>query len=119
MQLAIKKQGLGVNESASFTIQRRTKTEGSEWEDYLTFVLTRTASIAEPIQKLLNLSPDYYYRVKENGWSWAYSNRAQQEATFPSTEDPTLSNPIVIKNDPIPGTPKHAEAVKRNELKNY
>ena len=119
VQLAVKKQGLGVNESASFTIQRRTKTEGSEWEDYLTFVLTRTASIAEPIQKLLNLSPDYYYRVKENGWSWAYSNRAQQEATFPSTEDPDLSNPIVIKNDPISDTPKHAEAVKRNELKNY
>ena len=119
VQLAIKKQGLGVNESASFTVQRRTMTEGSEWEDYLTFVLTRTASIAEPIQKLLNLSPDYYYRVKENGWSWAYSNRAQQEATFPSTEDPDLSNPIVIKNDPISDTPKHAEAVKRNELKNY
>ncbi len=119
VQLAIKKQGLGVNESASFTVQRRTKVDGSEWEDYLTFVLTCTATVAEPIQKLLNLSPDYYYRVKENGWAWAYSNRAQVEATFPSTEDPNLTNPIVIVNEPIPSTPKHAEAVVRNELKDY
>ena len=119
VQLAIKKQGLGVNESASFTVQRRTKVDGSEWEDYLTFVLTCTATVAEPIQKLLNLSPDYYYRVKENGWAWAYSNRAQVEATFPSTEDPNLSNPIVIVNTPNDDTPKHAEAVVRNELKNY
>ncbi len=119
VQLAIKKQGLGVNESASFTVQRRTKVEGSEWEDYLTFVLTCTATVAEPVQKLLNLSPDYYYRVKENGWAWAYSNRAQVEATFPTTEDPNLTNPIVIVNEPIPSTPKHAEAVVRNELKDY
>ena len=119
VQLAIKKQGLGVNESASFTVQRRTKVDGSEWEDYLTFVLTCTATVAEPVQKLLNLSPDYYYRVKENGWAWAYSNRAQVEATFPTTEDPNLTNPIVIVNEPIPSTPKHAEAVVRNELKDY
>ena len=60
--------------------------------------------------------------MKEDGWSFAYSNRAQQEATFPTTEPDengkVISNPIVIVNEPIP-TPKHAEAVVRNELKNY
>jgi hypothetical protein len=119
VQLAIRKEGLQVNESASFTVQRRTMVEGSEWEDYTTFVVTCTATDNKPMVKLLNLNPDYYYRVKENGWSWAYSNRAQIEATFPSTEDPNLSNPIVIVNTPIDDTPKHAEAVKRNELKSY
>jgi hypothetical protein len=119
VQLAIQKKGLGPNESANFTIQRRTMVEGSEWTDYLSFVLTSTSDDSEPIQRILNLDPDYYYRVKEEGWSWAYSNRAQVEATFPSTEDPTLTNPIVIVNEPIPNPPKHAEAVVRNELKNY
>lgn len=119
VQLAIRKEGLQVNESASFTVQRRTMVEGSEWEDYTTFVVTCTATDNKPMVKLLNLNPDYYYRVKENGWSWAYSNRAQIEATFPSTEDPNLANPIVIVNTPKDDTPKHAEAVKRNELKNY
>ena len=119
VQLAIQKKGLGPNESANFTIQRRTMVEGSEWTDYLSFVLTSTSDDSEPIQRILNLNPDYYYRVKEEGWSWAYSNRAQVEATFPSTEDPTLTNPIVIVNTPKDDTPKHAEAVVRNELKNY
>ena len=119
VQLAIRKEGLSVNESASFTVQRRTMVDGSEWEDYTTFVLTCTATNNKPMIKLLNLNPDYYYRVKENGWSWAYSNRAQVEATFPTTEDPDLKNPIVIVNTPIDNPPKHAEAVKRNELKNY
>ena len=119
VQLAIQKKGLGPNESANFTIQRRTMVEGSEWTDYLSFVLTSTSDDSEPIQRILNLDPDYYYRVKEEGWSWAYSNRAQVEATFPSTEDPNLTNPIVIVNTPKDDTPKHAEAVVRNELKNY
>ena len=119
VQLAIQKKGLGPNESANFTIQRRTMVDGSEWTDYLSFVLTSTSDDSEPIQRILNLNPDYYYRVKEEGWSWAYSNRAQVEATFPSTEDPNLSNPIVIVNTPKDDTPKHAEAVVRNELKNY
>ena len=122
VQLAVKKTGLKPGESASFTIQRRKIAEGSEWKDYTTFVLTSTYENTEPVQKLLNLNPDYYYRVKEDGWSFAYSNRAQQEATFPTTEPDengkVISNPIVIVNEPIP-TPKHAEAVVRNELKNY
>ena len=116
MQLIIRKDGLGVNESASFTVQRRLMVEGSTWEDYTSFVLTRTSSVEKPSVKLLNLDPAYYYRVKENGWSWAYTNEAQTESTYPSTEDPDLKNPIVITNTPVETAVKHAEAFKRNEM---
>lgn len=123
VMLAVQKEGLGPNESASFTVQMK-KIDGSEdWHDYMTFVLTCTEDDDKPIQKLINLNPDYYYRIKENNWSWAYSNKAQVEATFPSTdpEDPNYvsSNPIVIVNTPIPNPPKHAEAVSRNDMHNY
>lgn len=123
VMLAVQKEGLGPNESASFTVQMK-KIDGSEdWHDYATFVLTCTEDDDKPIQKLINLSPDYYYRIKENNWSWAYSNKAQVEATFPSTdpEDPNYvsSNPIVIVNTPIPNPPKHAEAVSRNDMHSY
>ena len=73
----------------------------------------------EPNYYQAHLDGYIYYRVKENGWTWAYSDRWQIEANFPTTEDPDLSNPIVITNTPKDDTPKHAEAVKRNELKNY
>lgn len=123
VMLAVRKEGLGPNESASFTVQMK-KIDGSEdWHDYATFVLTCTEDDDKPIQKLINLNPDYYYRIKENNWSWAYSNKAQVEATFPSTdpEDPNYvsSNPIVIVNTPIPNPPKHAEAVSRNDMHSY
>ena len=123
VQLAVKKVGLKPGESASFTIQRRKIAgENSDWEDYTTFVLTSTYENTEPVQKLLNLSPDYYYKVKEDGWSFAYSNKYQQGAEFPTTvpdeDGKVISNPIIFVNEPIP-TPKHAEAVVRNELKNY
>ena len=123
VMLAVQKEGLGPNESASFTVQMK-KIDGSDdWHDYATFVLTCTEDDNKPIQKLINLDPDYYYRIKENNWSWAYSNKAQVEATFPSTDpnDPNYvnTNPIVIVNTPIPNPPKHAEAVSRNDMHNY
>lgn len=123
VMLAIQKEGLGIDESASFTIQMKKIDGSTDWEDYVTFVLTRTEDEDKPIQKLINLDPDYYYRVKEDGWAWAFSNKAQVEATFPSTDpdDPNYvsSNPIVIVNTPIPNPPKHAEAVSRNDMHDY
>lgn len=94
VQLAVKKVGLKPGESTSFTIQLREIADGSEWMDYTTFVLTCKSDDLEPIQKLLNLSPDYYYRVKEDGWSFAYSNRYQREAEFPTTEPDGEGNVI-------------------------
>ena len=68
---------------------------------------------------MINLDPTYYYRIKENGWSWAYENGARIEADCPTTEDPELVNPIVIVNTAKTTTPRHAEAKASNHLKNF
>ena len=111
VKLIIQKSGLQAGESANFTVQRRTRTEGSTWEDFTTFVLT--GGVAIPEVRIINLDPAYFYKVKEGNWSWAY------EAVSPeySTEDTTLKNPIVFENTPEDDTPKHAEAKATNKMR--
>ena len=111
VKLIIQKTGLKFGESANFTVQRRTRTEGSTWEDFTTFVLT--GGVATPEVRIINLDPAYFYKVKEGNWSWAY------EAVSPeySTEDTTLKNPIVFENTPEDDTPKHAEAKATNKMR--
>ncbi len=114
VHLTIQKSGLKPGESASITIQRRRAVAGSTYEDFTTLVLTGTADgEADPSVSVINLDPDYYYRVKENGWSWAYD----RDPSMPSTENPTLRNPIVISNTAKATTLKHAEAIVSNHLK--
>ena len=115
VRLVIKKTGLKPGESANFTVQRRTRVEGSEWEDYTTFVLTGDANNT-PEVRIINLNPNYFYKVKEENWSWAYTNVHPEYTTEPDAQGKTISNPIVFENDPIPTPPPHAEAKATNKM---
>ena len=117
VRLTIEKSGLLPGESASFTLQRRLAQTGTTYEDFTTFVLTGVAGDDNPFVRFVNLDPRYYYRVKENGWSWAYENAAQDVDTCPTTEDPNLGNPIVIDNTHKTDIPLHAEAKAVNKMK--
>ena len=124
VNLWIQKEGLQTGESASFVILRKlaAATEDEPTPTYKPFtnVLvsgeTKDDGTSKPVMvKLLNLDPAYYYKVVEEGWSWSYTSDAQDEETAPSTESKT-TNPIIIENTPKPSTPKHDEAVKRNNM---
>jgi hypothetical protein len=124
VNLWIQKEGLQKGESASFVILRKlaeaTTEEPTPTYKPLTNVLvsgdTKDDGTSKPVMvKLLNLDPAYYYKVVEEGWSWSYTSDAQDEETAPTTETKT-TNPIIIENTPKPSTPKHDEAVKRNNM---
>lgn len=129
VNLWIEKQGLKEGESANFNILRKLVVKENESDpdpeyEHFTHLLITGAPDDEPvIVKLLNLDPRYYYKILEEGWSWTYSNQAQDQDTAPNTDpnDPNgvTTNPIVIKNTYDNPDVKHAEAVKRNELKSY
>ena len=121
VNLWIQKKGLEPGESASFTIlYKRTEPTTDDpnptYKPFTRLVLTGSADGSPVMGKLLNLDPSFYYKIWEEGWSWAYSNQAQDQGTAPSTEDDELKNPIVIENTPKDDTPKHAEANKRNVM---
>ena len=113
--LRIKKTGLKPGESASFTVQRKdTRVTGATYVDFTTFILTGDDTNT-PEVRLVNLDPNYHYKVKETGWSWSYTRDTRE----PSTEDTDLSiNPIVFENTSTTTTIKHAEAKATNVLKN-
>ena len=114
VKLIIKKSGLKPGESANFTVQRKLIGDTSaEYQDVMTFVLTGGASIPEI--RIPNLDPAYYYKVKEGNWSWAYEGVSPEY----STENPSVKNPIVFENNPIPKTPNHAEAKATNKMQTW
>ena len=115
VKLVIQKEGLSKGESASFTIERKRYDDPSaQYEEFTSFVLT--GGDTTPEIRFVCLAPNYYYRVKETGWSWSFEQLLP--STVPSTEDPTLTNPIVFVNRPRSGvTTKHAEAIVSNHLK--
>ena len=110
VKLIIQKKGLQPGESANFTIQRKL-IGTSDWEDFTTFVLTGDASNTPEI-RFINLDASYYYKVKEGAWSWAY----EHVSTEYTTENTTLTNPLVFNNTPEDDTPKHAEAKAVNRM---
>lgn len=124
VNLWIQKEGLMKGESATFTIQRKLaqptdEVPSPQYEFFTTVNVIGDANAdgtSKPVMvKLLNLDPIYYYRIVEQGWTWSYSSPAQDESTAPTTET-EKSNPIVITNSPKTDTPKHDEAVKRNNM---
>jgi len=117
VRLIIQKTGLKPGESASFTLQRKLRTDTTgEYEDYTNFVLTGDATNT-PEVRIINLDPAYYYKVKESNWSWAYQNISKDYyTTDPEDPNAATSNPIVFKNDPIPTPPPHAEAKATNRM---
>jgi len=128
VNLWIQKEGLRKGESATFTIERKLieKPEGATEEPvyqyYTTVVITGSPDNSPVIRKLQNLDPKYYYRIKESGWSWTYSNQKDDQGVLmtkdgksASTEN-DLQNPIIIVNTPTPPKVKHAESIVTNVL---
>ena len=124
VNLWIEKRGLKEGESANFTILRKLVHKESEsdpdpeYENFTKLLITGAPGDVPVVVKLLNLDPRYFYKIKEEGWSWSYTNQAQDLETAPSTETIT-ANPIVIENSYNDPDIKHAEAVKRNEMSEY
>ena len=116
VKLIVKKAGLKAGESANFTVQRKLRGDDTAvYEDVLTFVLT--GGVAVPEIRIPNLDPAYYYKIKEEDWSWAYENISKEYYTTDPNDNPAPKNPILFENNPIPDTPKHAEAKADNKMR--
>jgi len=123
VNLWLQKKGLKKGESVTFTIERRDSSDpDSEYEYFTNVILTGKPGDTPVMEKLLNLDPKYYYRIKESGWSWAYSNQKDDQGVL-LTEDGKVAstevnthNPIIIVNTPKDDTPKHAESVVNNSF---
>lgn len=116
IKLIVKKAGLKLGESANFTVQRKLIGDDSaEYEDVLTFVLT--GGVAVPEIRIPNLDPAYYYKIKEEDWSWAYENISKDYYTTDPNDNPAPKNPIQFENKPKEDTPKHAEAKADNKMR--
>ena len=115
VKLIIRKEGLAKGESASFTIERKPYAGNVDYTEFTSFVLT--GGDTTPEIRFVSLDPNYYYRVKETGWSWSYERVSP--SNIPSTEDATLSNPIVFVNTAKTDTPRHAEAKVTNRMRNF
>ena len=114
VKLIIRKKGMAQGESASFTIERRPcNDDTAKYTEFTTFVLTGGDNTPEI--RFVNLDPSYYYRVRETGWSWAYEQVSP--SVTPSTEDPSLSNPIVFENSLDTDNPRRAEAKAVNRMR--
>ena len=111
VRLIVQKTGLGKGESANFTIQRKRRGSTEDYVDFITFVLT--GGDTTPENRFINLDPAYYYKVKEENWSWAYEAVSPEYST--EGENP-IKNPIVFENTPIPTPPPHAEAKATNKM---
>ena len=117
VSFTIYKSGLGIGESASFTVQRRlAENTSSTYTDYVSFIITEDGT-NDPEVKLLNLDPAYHYCIKETGWSWSYTI---DNTVYATEEGAGLTqietNPIVFTNSPKSETVKHGEAVANNVL---
>ncbi len=113
VKLTIQKTGLKQGESASFTIDWKPVDGSAGYTEYTTFVLTGGSDTPEV--RFVNLDPNYYYRVRETGWSWSYDLTAP--TSDPSTDDLTLTNPIVFENRPKSNAARHAEAMAVNKMR--
>ena len=119
VRLIIQKKGLAKGESASFTVERKPISGSGSWTFFTNLVITGNGTDTPvPEMRLLNLDPNYHYRIKETGWSWSYT-KADGESYMPSTEtvNPKLGNPIIFTNTPKTNVPKHAEAKSVNTMK--
>ena len=119
INLVIEKHGLRPGESASFTILKKevnpADPNDNPYVPYNRVTLKGTEDGTPAVERLLNLDPTYYYKIWEEGWSWSYSNQAQDLDNAPTTET-VKDNKFVIKNTYDDPDIKHAEASKRNVM---
>ena len=137
VSLVIVKQGLKTGETAQYTIQRRAATDEdfdpianadydpeNAYTDYLnvlvigdeqeeqTYMKSDGTTVKGRIVRIDGLDSNYYYRVKETGWSWTYKNGA----LTPITSKTLTNNPFIFSNTKQETGIKNAESVKRNEF---
>lgn len=119
INLVIEKHGLRPGESASFTILKKevhpADPNNNPYVPYNRVTLKGTEDGSPAVERLLNLDPTYYYKIWEEGWSWSYTNQAQDLDDAPTTET-VKDNKFVIKNTYDDPDIKHAEASKRNVM---
>ena len=122
VQIWIKKMGLIGEDSAVFNLARAPYVAGTTPadSDYKNFmkVMVNSSSPKDPedgcpLVKVTGLSPDYYYRIKEDAWGWSYE---YQDGGVKYTVGEGLENPFIFVNKPK-DTPKEAEASIRNVFK--
>ena len=122
VQIWIKKMGLIGEDSAVFNLARAPYVAGTTPvdSDYKNFmkVMVNSSSPKDPVDgcplvKVTGLSPDYYYRIKEDAWGWSYE---YQDGGVKYTVGEGLENPFIFVNKPK-DTPKEAEASIRNVFK--
>lgn len=132
--LVIAKQGLADGETAEVTIQRRAASAEDldpvnnpdyDPDTYVDFmkvlfiggqqvenVTIDGAEVPCSVVRINGLDADYYYRIKETGWSWTYEGGA----VTPLTSKTLTNNPFIITNEKQVPAVKNAESVKRNEF---
>ena len=65
-----------------------------------------------PMEKLVGLDPDFFYRIDEDAWAWSYD---YQDNGTQYTVGEDLVNPFKFVNKPKE-TVREAEATVRNEF---
>lgn len=132
--LVIAKQGLADGETAEVTIQRRAASaedldpvnnpdyDPDTYVDYMKVLFIGGQQVENvtidgtevpcSVVRINGLDADYYYRIKETGWSWTYEGGA----VTPLTSKTLTNNPFIITNEKQVPAVKNAESVKRNEF---
>lgn len=132
--LVIAKQGLADGETAEVTIQRRAASaedldpvnnpdyDPDTYVDYMKVLFIGGQQVENvtidgtevpcSVVRINGLDADYYYRIKETGWSWTYEGGA----VTPLTSKTLTNNPFILTNEKQVPAVKNAESVKRNEF---
>lgn len=107
--IEIEKQGLKKGESAIFNIY---SSKDSYANAIRTLMVTKTDEAKNPTGTVVNLDPQYEYKIVEGDWSWSYEITKGKEGYF--TKD-QVTNPFIFinsKNTDI----KNAEATVINKF---
>ncbi len=120
----IKKQGLLGEDSAVFNIRYApydknvdpTQIPKNQWTSFTKVMISKDSpkdpKDGLPMEKLVGLDPDFFYRIDEDAWAWSY-NYQDNGTQYTVGED--LVNPFLFKNKPKE-TVREAEATVRNEF---
>lgn len=118
----IKKQGLLGDDSAVFNIRYAPYQKGvdptsipkAQWKSFTKVMISKDSpkdpKDGLPMEKLVGLDPDFFYRIDEDAWAWSYS---YQDNGTQYTVGEDLVNPFKFVNTPKE-TVREAEATVRN-----
>ena len=121
VQIWIQKNGLQGNDNAVFTIYSTPfvddlDVDNAKWTSFTKVMITKddtiTLSDGSVVtgKKIVGLNPDYFYKIKEDGWAWTYTY--QKGGVLYTVGEEAPSNPFVFVN--VPTDVKFDEASYRN-----